>query len=83
VALRRRPRRLSVVPDDFEGERQLEQLGARQHDSFGSPVDAVAKQHGASVDKDTTDGGVAYASVPAREPTAYRYGWLPSMIWQS
>jgi hypothetical protein len=23
------------------------------------------------------DGGVAYASVPSREPTAYRDGWLP------
>jgi hypothetical protein len=23
------------------------------------------------------DGGVAYASVPGREATAYRDGWLP------
>jgi uncharacterized cupin superfamily protein len=56
-------------------------VGARQHssdaDSLGFPVDDVAKRYGASVDEDTMDGGVAYASVPGREPTAYRDGWLP------
>jgi hypothetical protein len=36
-----------------------------------------ASRHGAAVAEDTTDGGVAYASVPAREPAAYRDGWLP------
>jgi uncharacterized cupin superfamily protein len=52
-------------------------VGARAHDSLGFPADEVAKRHGASVEEDTTDGGVAYASVPRREPTAYRDGWLP------
>jgi uncharacterized cupin superfamily protein len=52
-------------------------VGARVHDSLGFPADDVAKRHGASVEEDTTDGGVAYASVPPREPTAYRDGWLP------
>jgi uncharacterized cupin superfamily protein len=52
-------------------------VGGRAHDSLGFPADAVAKRHGASVEKDTTDGGVAYAPVPPREPTAYRDGWLP------
>jgi uncharacterized cupin superfamily protein len=56
-------------------------IGARERseeaDALGFPADEVAKRHGASVDEDTMDGGVAYASVPGREPTAYRDGWLP------
>ena len=46
-------------------------------DSLGFPVDEVAKRYGASVEEDTMDGGDAYASVPSREPTAYRDGWVP------
>ena len=57
-------------------------VGSREHDgqpdSLGFPADEVARRHGASVDEDTVDGGVAYSSVPPREPTAYRDGWLPS-----
>jgi hypothetical protein len=52
-------------------------VGAREHDSLGFPTDEVARRHGASVEEDTTDGGVAYASIPPREPTGYRDGWLP------
>jgi Uncharacterized conserved protein, contains double-stranded beta-helix domain len=52
-------------------------VGSRERDELGFPVDEAAKRYGASVGKDTTDGGVAYASVPGREPTAYRDGWLP------
>jgi uncharacterized cupin superfamily protein len=52
-------------------------IGAREHDSLGFPADKVAKRYGASVEEDTTDGDVAYARVPPREPTAYREGWLP------
>jgi uncharacterized cupin superfamily protein len=56
-------------------------VGARERstrpDSLGFTVDEVAKRHGASVDKDTMDGGVAYAPLPGRVPTAYRDGWLP------
>jgi quercetin dioxygenase-like cupin family protein len=56
-------------------------VGAREHDgqpdSLGFTVDEVAKRHGASVEEDTTDGDIAYASVPRREKTAYRDGWLP------
>ena len=52
-------------------------VGARERDSLGFTVDEVAKRHGVSVQEDTRDGGVAYASVPEREPTAYRDGWLP------
>ena len=56
-------------------------IGARERStapgSLGFTVDEVAKRHGASVDADTTDGGIAYARVPRRGPTAYRHGWLP------
>jgi uncharacterized cupin superfamily protein len=52
-------------------------VGGRERDSLGFTVDEVAKRHGCSVEKDTTDGGVAYASIPPRQPTAYRDGWLP------
>jgi uncharacterized cupin superfamily protein len=55
-------------------------VGARAHDgqpeSLGFTADEVAKRHGASVEADTTDGDVAYGSLPPREPTAYRDGWL-------
>jgi hypothetical protein len=56
-------------------------VGARERstepDSLGFTVDEVAKRHGASVEEDTMDGGVAYAPFQRREPTAYRDGWLP------
>jgi uncharacterized cupin superfamily protein len=56
-------------------------VGARAHDgqpdSLGFTVDEVAKRHGASVEEDTTDGDIAYASVLPRVKTAYRDGWLP------
>jgi uncharacterized cupin superfamily protein len=56
-------------------------VGARAHDgqrdSLGFTVDEVAKRYGASVEEDTLDGGLAYSSVPPREPIAYRDGWLP------
>jgi uncharacterized cupin superfamily protein len=52
-------------------------VGSRERDSLGFPADDVAKRHGASVEEDTTDGGVAYAALPSRERTAYRDGWLP------
>jgi quercetin dioxygenase-like cupin family protein len=55
-------------------------VGSRAHDgqpdSLGFTADEVAKRHGARVEEDTLDGSVAYASVPPREPTAYRVGWL-------
>ena len=56
-------------------------VGARAHSaepgSLGFPADEVAKSHGASVGEDTMDGGVAYGTVPGRQPTSYRDGWLP------
>jgi quercetin dioxygenase-like cupin family protein len=56
-------------------------VGARAHADdpagLGFTVEAAAKRHGASVDADTLDPGVAYASWPPRRATAYRDGWLP------
>ena len=56
-------------------------VGGRAHDgkpdALGFTVDDAAKRHSASVAEDTTDGGIAYASVSPREQTAYRDGWLP------
>jgi uncharacterized cupin superfamily protein len=56
-------------------------VGAREHseepESLGFPADETARRHGASVAEDTMDGGIAYSTVPPREPTAYRKGWLP------
>jgi uncharacterized cupin superfamily protein len=56
-------------------------VGARAHDgqpdSLGFTADPAAKKYGASVEEDTMDGDVAYASAPPRKPTAYRDGWLP------
>jgi uncharacterized cupin superfamily protein len=57
-------------------------VGSRAHDgepgSLAFTVDEMARRYGASVDEDTTDGGVAYADLPPRRPSAYREGWLPS-----
>ena len=56
-------------------------VGARAHGgepgSLVFQADDVAGRHGASVEEDTDDGDVAYGSLPPREPTAYRDGWLP------
>jgi uncharacterized cupin superfamily protein len=57
-------------------------VGARSEQSSGPdwggyPVDEVALRHGAGVEEETNEGRLAYASVPKREPTTYRDGWLP------
>jgi uncharacterized cupin superfamily protein len=56
-------------------------VGSRAHDgapdSIGFPADPVAAGHGASVAEETSDGSEAYGTVPGREPTSYRDGWLP------
>jgi hypothetical protein len=73
-----------VVADDFEGWRsESAQLGVNPFvlqppDALGFTVDETARRHGAGVEEDTLDGSAAYASLPTREPTAYRDGWLPS-----
>jgi uncharacterized cupin superfamily protein len=58
-------------------------VGAREHgdqscNGGAYPVDEVALRHGAGVEDETSDVGVAYARFPESEPTRYRDGWLPS-----
>jgi uncharacterized cupin superfamily protein len=57
-------------------------VGSRAHDgqpeSLGFPADPTAGRYGASVAEDTTDGSVAYSTVPGRQPASFRDGWLPS-----
>ncbi len=75
------PRTRHVIVGAGRGPCLVIAVGSRGHDgqpdSLGFTVDEVAKRHGASVEEETMDGGVAYASVPGRAPTAYRDGWLP------
>ena len=75
------PQTRHVIVGAGSGRCVVVAVGAREHDgrpdALGFPADDVARRHGASVEADTMDGGVAYASVPGREPTAYREGWLP------
>ena len=56
-------------------------VGARDRtrgpDWGGYTPDEVAAKHGASVDEETSDPEQAYARFPARQPSAYREGWLP------
>jgi uncharacterized cupin superfamily protein len=56
-------------------------VGAREHqagaDWGGYTVDEAALRHGAGVAQATTEPEQAYASLPRREPTRYRHGWLP------
>ena len=56
-------------------------VGAREHQDAagwgGYPVDDAARRHGAGVEAETTEAAEAYASVPGRQPTAHREGWLP------
>ena len=75
------PHTAHVVVGAGSGPCLVVAVGARTQDgepgSLGFFADDVARRHGASVEDDTTDGGVAYCSVQGREPAAYRTGWLP------
>jgi hypothetical protein len=55
-------------------------IGAREHQTgdWGAyTADPVARRHGVSVERDTTDSDVAYARYPPSTPTRYHHGWLP------
>jgi uncharacterized cupin superfamily protein len=57
-------------------------VGSREHidedcNGGGYTVDEVAIRHGAGVEEDTSDPGVAYARYPESRPSRYRDGWLP------
>jgi uncharacterized cupin superfamily protein len=56
-------------------------VGAREHgdqdcNGGGYAVDEMALRHGAGVEAETSDPGVAYARYPDSQPTPYRDGWL-------
>jgi uncharacterized cupin superfamily protein len=58
-------------------------VGAREHidqDCNGGAytVDEVALRHGAGVEEETSDPGVAYAGYAESQPARYRDGWLPT-----
>ncbi|MGE5690980.1 MAG: cupin domain-containing protein [Pseudomonadota bacterium] len=57
-------------------------VGARERstgpDWGGYDVDEVARRHGVSVERETTDPHEAYAAFPHRRPTRFREDWLPS-----
>lgn len=75
------PRTKHVIVGAGNGPCLVIAIGARERsadpDALAFTVDEVATRHGASVEEDTMDGGLAYATVPGREATAYRDGWLP------
>jgi mannose-6-phosphate isomerase-like protein (cupin superfamily) len=66
-------------------------VGARENHTYRTPeggiegtddwgaytVDEAALRHGAGVEEETNDGGVAYGRFPERLSTPYRDGWLP------
>lgn len=70
-----------IIVGAGEGPCVIVAIGAREHEDSdgwgGYPVEPLALNHDAGVTAGTTDPAVAYASVPRREPTAYRAGWLP------
>jgi uncharacterized cupin superfamily protein len=52
-------------------------VGSRAAYGIRFPFDETARQHGASAERDTTDGSEAYASFAPGRETPYREGWLP------
>jgi uncharacterized cupin superfamily protein len=70
-----------VIVGAGEGQCLIVAVGARDKstgpDWGGYTVDEAALRHGAGVEQETTKAEEAYARFPAREPSAYREGWLP------
>jgi hypothetical protein len=55
--------------------------GSRQHGDDGVnggayTVDEAALRHGAGVEEETSDPGVAYSRYPDSQPAPYGEGWL-------
>jgi uncharacterized cupin superfamily protein len=53
-------------------------VGTRGSEEIRFPANAEAATHGASSERDTTDGGEAYARFPSGYDMQYREGLLPS-----
>jgi uncharacterized cupin superfamily protein len=70
-----------VIVGAGEGPCVVIAVGAREgstgKDWGGYTVDEAAARHGASVEEDTSDEKVAYASWTWRRPAPYRDDWLP------
>jgi uncharacterized cupin superfamily protein len=71
-----------IVIGAGEGPCAVLGAGAREHidescNGGAYVVDEVALRHGAGVEIETGDAGVAYAPFPPGGPTPYRDGWLP------
>jgi len=52
-------------------------VGTRASQEIRFPANAAAAKHGASSERDTTDGGEAYARFPPGRDMSYREGLLP------
>ena len=52
-------------------------VGSRGSEGIRFPANEAAAKHGASSERDTTDGGEAYARFPSGYDTPYRNGLLP------
>ena len=75
------PQTRHMIVGAGEGPCTVLAVGAREHQTgdWGAyTVDELALRHGAGVQEETSDAGLAYARFPKSEPTPYRDGWLPS-----
>jgi uncharacterized cupin superfamily protein len=75
------PRVAHTIVGAGSGPAAILAIGAREHQAGeewgGYPYSELAMRHDASAEEETNDPQVAYARFPAREPSAYRDGWLP------
>ena len=72
-----------IIVGAGEGPSIVIAVGARDRSTGenwgGYTLDEAAARHGASVEEDTTDEKVAYASWKWRRPAPYRDDWLPDL----
>jgi len=85
------PRTQHVIVGAGNGPCVVLAVGAREHHTVIAPdgslhgtddwgaytVNEAALAHGAGVQEETNDAGLAYARFQKPEPTRYREGWLP------
>jgi uncharacterized cupin superfamily protein len=75
------PKTEHVIVGAGDGPCVVLAISSRENQAFGPYgeyiANEVARRYGASPEKDTQDGAVAYANVPKSEPARYRDGWLP------
>jgi uncharacterized cupin superfamily protein len=75
------PETSHVIVGAGDGQCLVVAIGARDKSAGpnwgGYKVDEAARRYGASVEQETSDFEQAYARFQAREPSAYREGWIP------